>query len=38
MVYELDVKNKYIIGILASPIGDKYFRNALSIYEIMTEE
>jgi len=38
MVSELDVKNKYILGILPSPIKDKYFRDTLVGYGILTEE
>lgn len=38
IVSELDVKNKYIIGILPSPIKDKYFKITLRGYGILTEE
>jgi hypothetical protein len=38
VVSELNVKNKTIIGILPSPIKDKYFRETLSIYPILTED
>ena len=38
VVSELNVKNKYIIGILPSAVKDKYFRKTLSIYPILTED
>ncbi len=38
VVSELNVKNKYIIGILPSPIKDKYFRETLKIYGILPED
>jgi hypothetical protein len=38
IVSELNVKNKYIIGILPSAIKDKYFREALTIYGILSED
>jgi hypothetical protein len=38
VVSELNVKNKTIIGILPSPIKDKYFRESLKIYGILSED
>ena len=38
IVSELNVKNKYIIGVLPSQIRDKYFKITLKAYGILTEE
>ncbi len=38
IVSELNVKNKYILGILPSPIKDEYFRGSLVGYGILTED
>ena len=38
VVSEMNVKNKYIIGILPSAVKDKYFRETLKIYGILPED
>ena len=38
IVSELNVRTKYVIGILPSPIKDKFFRNSLINYKALSED